>query len=328
MIYIWQAVLLIILFFFSVLTSASESAIISLSSVQLQRLKAGGKKSSKIISDFLKFPEKLFGTILVGNNLANIALAAFGTALLVSAFGEEKGALLATVAITSLVIIGEITSKTYSVNNPEKVSSWIAHPISWLYLVLKPLVRIFTVITNIILFPFKGKKLSKFSLTRDDLIMLITEGERQGVISQVEKDMMEEVFDFKEITSERVMLKMDKVTCIPEDASLLDATRLIQKDKHSRLPVFSGSRENIVGVIHAKDVLLAHDKPDLKVKEIMRPVLYVPVSARASETLKNLQKNHYSVAIVANDKKQALGFMTVEDLVEEIVGEIEDEYDR
>lgn len=321
---------LLVLILLSALFSGSETAYTAISRARLRQLKEEGVKKAERLEKLTSHPPRLLSAILLGNNLVNILAASAATNIAVQTYGDI-GVGIATGLLTFIILIfGEITPKTFAVRNPERfalATFWLFYP---LYLVFYPLSRIFVVIANVTirLFGQQGIKEGPF-LTAEELKTLVVLGEEEGVIEEEEKRMIHSILEFGDTTVKEVMVPRTEMTCLDSEQTLAEALDVAREKGFSRIPVYEGNIDNIVGILYVKDMLnfITMGKLDLKVKDLMREPYFVPETKRVDDLLREFQKNKIHMAIVIDEYGGTSGLVTLEDILEEIVGEIFDEYD-
>jgi CBS domain containing-hemolysin-like protein len=327
---IFEIILLVILLFFAALTAASETSIIAVSRLKLRRLAAGGSKTAKIILKILETPERFFGTILVANNIVDVLIASIVTAIMISIIGEEaKGVLFATIIVSFLIIVSEVAAKTLAARHSEKISMALAVPVQSFIFIFSPIVKVLAVITNAIVNLISGGAKGKPALvTEEEIRALIKIGEEEDALHKEKYKMLSKVFDFSEAVVKNVMTPKREMVSIDMDADFNDIVNKVLESGYSRLPVYKTDPDNIVGVINMKDLLnLAINKELVVLQDIVYPATFVPNNKKVTELLTEFQKGHTHLAIVADSQGKVEGLATLEDLLEEIVGEINDEYD-
>jgi len=325
--------LLVICIVLSGFFSGAEIALSSLDKITLKRIVRKNEKRGRQIESLLAKPSQWLITILVGNNIANIAAASLATILVARMVSGATGKIVGIVTgVMTLIILifGEITPKRYCQQRAETISLKIIGPISFLSTAFYPLTKALTFITQQIL-KITGTKNIKRShlITEKDIHALIDIGEEEGVLDKEEEELMHSALEFDETQAKEIMIPRTKMTCIEEKASLQELIDLIKRFGYSRIPVYRGNIDNIVGVAYAKDLLNLIDRMDenLKVKEVIHPPVFVPYTTHLSELFHKLQRERTHLAIVVDEYGGVAGLLTIEDLLEEIVGEIEDEYD-
>ncbi|MFA4991776.1 MAG: hemolysin family protein [Candidatus Omnitrophota bacterium] len=328
--YIVETMLLLILLLLAALTAASETSIVAASIVKLRRLSIEGSKMAKTILKILETPEKFFGTILVANNVVNAFISSLVTAIFISMIGGgNRSVLLAAIISAALIIIFEVSAKTLAAKNPVRLSLRLARMVRVLIIIFSPVVRVLSVVTNFIVRLISGKSPAKPSLVvEDEIKALIKIGEEEGSYHKEKYRMLAKVFEFGDAIVKNVMIPKDKIVYINYASNIEDILEEVLESGYSRLPVYKDSIDNIIGVINMKDLLnLAVNRDLVILEDIIYPPVFVQDSKKVSELLKEFQQGHTHMAIVRGQAGKVIGLVTLEDLLEEIVGEIEDEYD-
>ena len=323
-------VFIIILLLIAALTAASEIAIISVSRIKLRRLAASGSKSAQIILKMLEAPERFFSTILVVNNIVGTLTAAIITVIMIAAVKDNnKGVILATVVASLLIIVFEVVAKSIAAVHSEKLSIIFAKPVNALILVFLPVVKGLVYITNFILKIISCQVPSKPTLiTEEELKALIKLSAEENVLHKEKYKMLTKVFDFSNTVVRDVMTPKKNIVSIDVSSNFEDILNKVLESGYSRLPVYKDSPDNIIGIINMKDLLnLSVNKELVVLHDIIYPAAVFPETKKVSELLKEFQKGHTHIGIVTDAKGKLAGIVTLEDLLEEIVGEIEDEYD-
>ncbi len=308
--------------------SATETAF---SSLNKARLKALAEKGNKRAGSTLALSEKydrLLSTILVGNNAVNIALTAIATVFFIKILSSEvTGTTVATVVVTALVLIfGEISPKTLAKESPERFAMFSTPLIRFFIVILTPLTFIFSLWQKLLLKVFKVKDDRK--MTPDELLVLVDEVEEGGMIDAEESELLRSAIEFNEQEAVDILTPRVDVEGVSEDAKKEDIARVFTDTGFSRLPVYRDSIDNIVGVVHQKDF---YDGPKITAKslgEIMKPPVFVTPTMKISDILKMLQQQKAHIAVVTDEFGGTLGIVTMEDILEELVGEIWDEHDE
>lgn len=327
----YQLILLFILLLLSAFFSASETAIFSANKVKIRHFAEEGNRQAILMRRMLEQPARPISTILIGNNVVNIGATALATSLMISFF-ESSGAGIATVIMSVLILIfGEITPKTLVARRPENFSLRISGIIDRLGKILSPLIFILNLFTNFLLKLIDGSDKEKQFITEEELRMLVNVGEEEGFIDEDEREMIDSIFEFNDTLVREVMVPRIDIHAVDLEESLENVIKLVLKVGHSRIPVYEQTVDNIIGVIYAKDLLkILFDSAREKVmlKKLMRPAYYVPESKKVRDLFAELRKEKVHMAIVLDEYGGTAGLATIEDLIEEIVGEIQDEYDR
>lgn len=321
-----QLVALVFLVFLSGFFSGSETALVSVNRIRLKKMVEEGRREAVIVENLLDHPNKLLATILVGNNLVNIAAAAIATSLAIEYYGS-RGVGIATGIMTFLVLVfGEITPKSYAIQNAEKISLRIARIMSFLVRTLYPIVRVLTAITKPIITRLGGEMHLTPYITEEEIKMLVEVGEKEGVIEKGEKEMIHGIFKFGDMEAKEVMVPRIDMKCLSVGDTVEKAVDYVLKTGYSRFPVYEKNVDNIVGILYSKD--LFGRPPREQIKSLLRPAYYIPESKKLDEILREMQEKKTQMAIVVDEYGGTLGLVTLEDILEEIVGEIMDEYDK
>jgi putative hemolysin len=323
-------VLLFVLVGFSALYSMSETAMMALSRGRARALAELGLDRGRVVERMVEQPNRILGTVLVGNNLANIAASAVATALFLKALGPD-GVTVATVVMTVVVLlVAEITPKTYAAHNPDHVALRLARFLEISAWVFTPLVRVLTAVGVGSIRLLGGRAEGGRLITEDEIRTLVEVGEEEGLLEAEERQMIQGIFDLGETVVREVMVPRIDIKALPHTATLAEAWDMVIQAGHSRIPVFRQTVDDIIGVIYARDILaFAKEKPlDTPVETLMRPAFYVPESKKVDELLADFRRERTHIAIVLDEFGGTAGMVTIEDLFEEIVGEIQDEYDR
>ncbi|MEE8401288.1 MAG: hemolysin family protein [Candidatus Hydrothermarchaeaceae archaeon] len=311
------------LFFLSAFFSGSEIALFSVNRVRIRKLAEEGSPKAILLNGLLERPNRLLATILVGNNIVNVGIASIITSVSITFFGNRGVGIAIGIATLLILVFSEITPKAYAAKNSDRVSLFVARPISLLVRFLYPLVRGIVLITSPVV-RFLGGEINRPFVTEEEIKMLVDVGEKEGVIEKDEKEMIKGVFKFGDTTAKEVMVPRIDTSFIDGNYTVKEAREQLIKTRHSRTPVYDGSTDNIIGVLFAKDILSVESE-DTKVKDIMRQAYYVPETKKLDEILDEMQEGKMHLAIVCDEYGGTAGIATLEDLIEEIVGEILDE---
>ena len=325
-----EIIILTILLFLAAITAASEISIIAANRIKLKRMSSGGSKTAKLILNILETPERFFGTILVVNNIVDSLIAVLIMVIVIRLMrgGGSWGIFIATIVSSFLIIIFEVTAKTFAARYSEKVASALARPVRTLIVVSAPLVRIFEITTQFIVNLIGGGPDSKSTLvTEEEIRALIKIGGEEGILHKEKSKMLSKVFDFSDAIVRDVMTPKKDILAIGINAKFDEIVDKVLESGYSRIPVYKDSPDNIIGIINMKDLLSLYYNKDLIVlQDIIYPAIFISGSKKITELLKEFQKGHAHLAVVV-DQNKTEGIVTLEDLLEEIVGEIEDEYD-
>ena len=319
------------------LFSGGELALVASDINRIRQKAEAGSRSAKLAMKLLDKPEWFLATTSTGSNLCVVTSTVIATSMFISIFGAARGESVAAIVMIPLILVmGEIIPKTIFQQHPEFVAirvSWFLWTASWIFY---PAVFAVSMISRGAVYVLTGGGRGARSpyITRDGLKFLLTARKDTGKFGTSEKEMIRRILDFSEATVSRIMVPMSNVTVLRENATLREAARLIEEKGVSRIPVYRDSSYNIIGVLYSFDLLKAlHGQAeplgDAQIKSCFRTrVHYVPEAKPASELLLELQRSGEQITIVVDESGGAVGIATVEDILEEIVGEIEDEYDR
>lgn len=326
-----RTILLVTLLFLAALTAACEIAMVAVSRLRLRKLSSEGSKTAKIIMHILEVPERFFSTMLVTNNIIGALIAVLVTEMVINVFGVggNLDVVISTVIASALIIISEVTAKTIATQYPERISFFLARPMQVFIKIFSPVVALFAFVTERIVRLVGVQKKGKASLvSTEDMRTLIKIGEEEGVLNKEEAGMLSRIFDFRGTLVKKVMTPKSEMVSIDVGSRLEDITAKVSESGYSRIPVYKDKPENIIGVINSKDLLnLSLNKDLIVLQDIIYPATFIPDTRKVSDLLKEFQKGHTHLAIVVDNSGRAQGVVTLEDLLEEIVGEIEDEYD-
>jgi CBS domain containing-hemolysin-like protein len=323
----------------SAVFSASETALTSLSPLKRRKLEAEHPKSSQYIHKLFHKPGKMITTILVGNNVVNILASTISTFIFIDIMTkigiENESVIAATSAIFMtifLLIFGEITPKNVALINAEFLSIKLSRFIYYLSIILSPAIVVLNLLSKGILIITKGNRLEKGSLVSENEIkLLINLGLEEGVLEENEEKMLTSIFEFGDIIAREIMTPRPNIVAIEMHSTLIQTIKLINKYGHSRIPVYREKIDNIIGFIYAKDIFSVPvdklESTDSLSPEMIRPAYYVPETKKIDELLNELRKMKTHIAIVVDEYGGTSGLVTLEDVIEEIIGEIHDEYD-
>jgi len=284
----------------------------------------------KLVERILKKPERLIGTILLGNNLVNVAMSAIATVLAISFWGE-RGIIYVTVVLTLIILVfAEITPKVYAKYFNERVSLLIAPVLNVIMALFNPVVVVVTYITNKILL-FIGvdvTRIKKPLFSEAEVLTCIKMATDEGTITTEEKKMLSRVFTLNDKTVGEVMVPKEHMTLLHIDAPMEEIVKMILKTGHTRFPVSTGKDSDIVGFIHVKDLFrLIRAKKPISIQRILRPSYFVPADKKIDVQLRSFKTKRLHQAIVLDSGGKVAGLVTLEDILEELVGSIRDEHD-
>ena len=332
-----QMLLLLVLIILSGVFSASETALTAFKSIELKKIEKENHKKAAVLKLWLKKPNEILTTILLGNNIVNILASSIATVLtgkiLATKFGNYSHPILITTFLmtTVILIFGEITPKILAKNFPDKISKIVIMPIYYLSIVSFPIIFILTLISKIITRSFGIKMATENVLiTEAEIKSMVIVGEEEGILEKKEKEMIHGVFNFGESSVKDVMVPRINMFAIEGNKTLEEMWDIMLEKGYSRIPVYEEKIDNIIGVVYLKDLLniAKENKLNKKIKEFVRKAYFVPDSKLLIELLQSFRTKKVHIAIAFDEYSGTVGMVTIEDLIEEIVGEIEDEFDN
>ena len=323
---VFGVAMLVVLIGFSAFFSSSEIAMFGLESHRVESLVEDGVPGANLVQDLLSDPHRLLVTILVGNNIANVAMSSIATWLFGFYLSEGQAVLAATFGITTVVLLfGESAPKSYAVENTESWSLRIARPLKWAERMLLPLIVVFDYLTQVInRVTGGGSAIEDSYVTRDEIQNMIQTGEREGVIDEEEREMLQRIFRFNQTIAQEVMTPRLDMTAVPKDATVEEAIEECIQSDHERIPVYEGNLDNIIGVVNIRDLVRAahYGEGEPTLEDLVQPTLHVPESKNVDDLLEEMQDNRLRMVIVIDEFGTTEGLLTMEDMVEEIVGDI------
>jgi CBS domain containing-hemolysin-like protein len=318
---------------FIAVLSSSEVAFIAVSRIRLRNLIEKDNTKAKTAQKIRDEHDKLFGAVILSGNLFTILATSVGTALALHYFGDDVGVIVATILMTFLtVVFGELAPKTFAVSHAEKIALAMAKPIEFYIKLISPVVGIFSKTSNAIIRVFGGEiKPTPQYLTEEEMKAMISIGEEEGAIEEEEKKMLHNVFEFGDKRVSEAMVPRTEIEAVPEDAVVADVLNLISTKGFSRYPVIKETVDNIVGVLYVKDILLKMTREEINgqtsINNLVRDAYYIPESKMVTELLDDMQKNKFQIAVIVDEHGGTAGLITLEDIMEEIVGGLQDEFE-
>ena len=320
-------VALVILVAFSAFFSASETAFSSLNQIRLKSRAEDGDPSAARVLAMSEQYDKLLSTILIGNNIVNIAAASIGTVLFTRLLDPQRGATVSTIVLTIVVLIfGEVTPKSLAKEMPERVATAVSPFLSLLMLLLSPLTWLFTQWKKLLgHFIHSGEA---DTITEGELMTMVSEAESDGELTDRESQLIRSAIEFDDVEVEEILTPRVDVVAVEDTTSLEELAQTFAESGYSRLPVYHDNIDNIIGVVHEKDFYLAKLKKAATVEELVVPTLYTTGTTQISQLLRTLREQHHHMAVVVDEYGGTEGIITLEDILEELVGEIWDEHDE
>ena len=318
--------ILVILIVLSGIFSASETALVAISRFNVELFAKKKRKGSIALSKLKENPHKMLITLLICNNVVNIAGSVLATTIALKVFPNNALAYATGIMTFLILVFGEIVPKSLATTHSGSISVKMAPIIYWISIVLYPIIFFFDLITSKL---FRVKKLTH-RITEEEVRNIVDIAKEEGGIDKEEKEMIHKIFKFDDIDVDEIKVPRIDMISIEVGQKLKDALELINKENFSRLPVYEGSNDKIVGVFYFKDALefIKKKKFDIPIEELMRKPMFIPETKKIDETLKLFQKKKQQLAIIIDEHGGVSGLVSMEDILEEIVGEIRDETER
>lgn len=322
---------LFLLLLLSAFFSASETALFSLSRLRLQRLAQTDPHRGGWVLKLLERPTRAIVTIQIGNELVNVTASVVMTSLVLYLWGPQHAWLSILLMLPLLLIFGELTPKRIAFAYAERISGFVARPLELFSLLITPLRAIIKTVVNLCLTVLGvPAALSPSGISEEDFKVILDVGRQEGVVEPTEHKMIERVLAFAEVRVRQVMTSRSNMFCLDVNLSFDEAVEQTKKAAFSRVPVYQETVDRIVGILHAKDLLMAkaEGSPPPTLSSLLHPPFFVPETTRIDTLLKEFQRRRQHIAIVVNEYGGIAGLVTLEDLLEELVGEITDEFDQ
>lgn len=324
MMWILVVILIVILIFLSAFFASAEMAFVSSDKIEIEERASNGDRNAKILKKLLEKPDEVISAIVVGNNIVNITASILAGSLAIRVFGSAGVGVAMAIMTLLIIIFGEATPKSFGINN----TAFAINIAKYLFAIRKifyPIAKGFTYISNAIVSALGKKDGRKAIVTENEIKAMLDLGVKYGTIEKDEKELVEEVFDFDETRAIEVHVPRNEMVCIQEDATIDELIKKAVETGYSRFPVYRDNLDDIVGMVHVKDALMKDEK--MKVKEIMRDILKINPGMKIDDVLREMQKRKVHMAIIQSKEGKTLGIVTMEDLIEELFGEIVDEHD-
>ena len=307
--------------------SASETAFSSLNQIRLKsRAEDGDASAARVLAMAEKY-DKLLSTILIGNNIVNIAAASIGTILFTRALGAERGATMSTIVLTIVVLIfGEVTPKSLAKEMPETIATAVSPMLNLLMVLFTPLTWLFSQWKRLL--GHFVHSTEEDTITEGELMTMVSEAENDGELTDRESELIRSAIEFDDVEVEEILTPRVDVVAVEDDIPLEELAQTFAESGYSRLPVYHGTIDNIIGVVHEKDFYIARLKKATKIDDLVVPTLYTTGSTQISQLLRTLREQHHHLAVVVDEYGGTEGIITLEDILEELVGEIWDEHDE
>lgn len=310
--------------------SGSETALTSVNKIRLKNMAENGNQKAAKTLRIAENYESMISTVLIGNNIVNIASASLATVIFTVLLGAEKGAAVSTVVMTVVVLIcGEVLPKNYAKSNADSLAMAVSGPISVLMVIFKPLVAILNALARFMA-KFTGSEDSeKPSVTEEELKYIVESIEDEGVLEERESDLVQSALELDEIEVQEILTPRVDMIALDVEDSWEEILELAKNSKVSRIPVYENTVDNIIGLVHVRDILEDEiSNTEHNIRSLLTRCLFVHKTMNISRLLEKLRKEKMPLAIVTDDYGGTMGLITIEDIVEELVGEIWDEYDE
>lgn len=328
--------LLVILIILSAFFSASETALSSANKIRLRSMADNGSKGAERALKVIKKYDKTITTILIGNNIVNIATSSIATLLTIAIMnninegsGDTYGSLVSTIVVTIVVLIfGEVLPKSIAKDNAESFSIFVSAPISFLMAIFTPFSALFILLKKGVAKLLRTK--DSVSYTEEELKAIIEESEDEGVLETQESNLVRSALEFDEITVDEIITPRVSIVAVEISDDIDEVRKKFLSEEYSRMPVYEKTLDNIIGIITEKDFFKAYEKygSDFTIRSILQEIIYLPHMLKISEVLRTMQKDKCHISVVLDQHGGTLGIVTLEDILEELVGEIWDESDE
>ena len=319
-------ILAVILLALSAFFSSAETSLVAVSRIRIRTLADDGNRRAKILLHIFAHEDKMLSAILIGNNLVNTYLASIA-ATIAGRFGGAAVS-IATFLITFLILVfGEITPKTLATQNSEKLALLYAPIISFLMKILTPVIWFVNLFASLMLKLFGAGKARQPSMTESELRTIVDVSHEEGVIESDEKELLNNVFDFGDARAKEVMVPRVHVITADVNSSYADLIDLFRKEQFTRIPIWEESIDNIIGILNIKDLLFLEDPKEFDLKKLLRKPYFTVENKKISDLLVEMKNSTFNMAVVLDEYGELAGIITVEDIIEELVGEVHDEYD-
>lgn len=323
-----QIIFLLILLLLSAFFSSAETALTTVSKIRMRTLSESGNRKAGRVLRITADSGKMLSAILIGNNVVNLSASSLATSLAIRYFGNA-GAGIATGILTFLILIfGEVTPKTMATIRADKIALKYSAVIEFLMKILTPVIFIINKLSLAVLFILRVKPDADSGLvTEEEIRTIVDVGQESGAIENTERDMIHNLFDFGDSEAKEVMVPRIDMTFVQADASYEDVLDIFREDKFTRLPVYEESTDQVIGIINMKDLLLLNPDEEFSIRNMLREPYFTFEHKNTADLFLEMRKSSISLAIVLDEYGDTAGLITLEDLLEEIVGEIRDEYD-
>lgn len=323
-----RLIILIVLVLLSSFFSSAETAFMTVNRVKMKALFDEGNKRAGLVLKICEDTQKMLSAILIGNNIVNLSASALMTVYVTDLFGSFAVGIGTGVLTLVVLILGEIIPKTVATAYAENMSLWYARIVLVIMVVMKPLNFVINGVATAILKLFRVDTNSRQAMTENELKTYVDVSHEDGVIEQGEKEIIYNVFDFSDAVAKDIMIPRIDMTCVSTDADYNEVMKVFKEEMYTRIPVYEGNeQDNVIGLINIKDLVLLEDKENFKISDHIRKAYYTYEFKKTADLLMEMREKSQNVAFVLSEYGATVGMITLEDLLEEIVGEIRDEYD-
>ncbi len=307
--------------------------------LRVKRLFSEGDPAYKKLESWLEDPNRYLVTILVGNNVVNVGVSILASALFTRLLGRlgwehnvtAGGGVAFGVVTFLLLVFGEITPKTFAKQHAVRISQLVIHPLDLFYRLFSPFILVFLVLSNVIIRLLGGQKVKEVPMvTAEDVRTLIEVGEKEGLLDEEEREMIHHIMDFGDTMVRESMTPRVDIQALDVNTPFEEVRKTVVEGGHSRIPVYEGDIDSIIGVLYAKDLLASWNNvgKEWSVRDTLRPALFIPKNKKVNDLLQTFRKERTHLAIVVDEYGCTAGIVTIEDILEEIVGDIQDEHDQ
>lgn len=324
---ILQLVILVLLLSASAFFSSAETALMTSNKLRIRNLAENGDKRAEKVLEITANTDKMLSAILIGNNIVNLSASALSTTLTLKMFGSSLVGVATGVLTFLILVFGEITPKNVASKNAEDMALKYIGIISVLVIILTPAIYIVNKVAGIVISLFIKNNDDNNMVTEDELRAMVEVSHEDGVIEKEEKKMIVNVVDFGDTVAGDIMLPRVDMVMVSVESSYEEILKIFREERYTRIPVYEESPDNVIGILNVKDFLLIEDKENFSVKEHLREPLYTYEYKKTSSLMVDMRKTGANIVIVLDEYGTTVGLITLEDMLEEIVGEIRDEFD-
>lgn len=324
---ILQLVILVLLLSASAFFSSAETALMTSNKLRIRNLAENGDKRAEKVLEITANTDKMLSAILIGNNIVNLSASALSTTLTLKLFGSSLVGVATGVLTFLILVFGEITPKNVASKNAEDMALKYIGIISLLVIVLTPVIYVVNKVAGIVISLFIKNNDDNNMVTEDELRAMVEVSHEDGVIEKEEKKMIVNVVDFGDTVAGDIMLPRVDMVMVSVESSYGEILKIFREERYTRIPVYEESPDNVIGILNVKDFLLIEDKENFSVKEHLREPLYTYEYKKTSSLMVDMRKTGANIVIVLDEYGTTVGLITLEDMLEEIVGEIRDEFD-